>query len=320
MLTANSSDRSIVLLVDDAPDSLGMLTDALEEADYTVLVAIDGERALELVERVKPDVVLLDAIMPGLDGFETSVRLKQNPAMADVPIIFMTGLSDTEHIVKGLEAGGIDYITKPVNPQELLARLEVHLTNARLHHRAKAALDVAGRLLLSVDNTGTICWSMPQADHLLGFDSPTAESSNSGTKPQAQLPSSAIVWLSDLVNSDVLDDNQHQTFQADTRSIQLTYLGRISENEHLLRISEATKPPLEEVLRQSFALTEREAEVLALVADGKPNKKIASILQMSPRTVNTHLDRVFTKLGVDNRTAAAVVVMQKMIAATGNDE
>ncbi|MEZ5582204.1 MAG: LuxR C-terminal-related transcriptional regulator [Candidatus Competibacteraceae bacterium] len=240
--------------------------------------------------------------------------------MADVLIIFMTGLSDTEHIVKGLEAGG-DYITKPVNPLELIARLEVHLANARLHHRAKAALDVTGRFLLSVDNSGTICWSMPQADRLLGFEPPTAEENHSPAAiPQGRLPTDAMTWLNALIKADRVEDHQHHTLQTDTRSVQLTYLGRISENEHLLRISEATKPSLEDVLRRSFALTEREAEVLALITDGKPNKKIASILQMSPRTVNTHLDRIFTKIGVDNRTAAAVVAMQKIMAAVRHEE
>ena len=80
----------------------------------TVLVAREGDHALSIVEKVTPDVILMDAVMPGTDGFETCRRLKQNRALAHVPVIFMTGLSDTEHIVEGLEAGGVDYVTKPI--------------------------------------------------------------------------------------------------------------------------------------------------------------------------------------------------------------
>ena len=103
----------------------------------TVLVAREGEHALSIVEKVTPDVILMDAVMPGADGFETCRRLKQNRALAHVPVIFMTGLSDTEHIIEGLEAGGVDYVTKPIVPGELLARIRVHLANARMAQSAR---------------------------------------------------------------------------------------------------------------------------------------------------------------------------------------
>src|ERR1700742_5106483 len=108
--------RDIVLVVDDSPETLRMLTDAIEQAGMTVLVARESEAALSIIERVLPDVILMDALMPGTDGFETCRRLKQNKALAHVPVIFMTGLSDTEHIIEGLEAGGGDYVTKPIVP------------------------------------------------------------------------------------------------------------------------------------------------------------------------------------------------------------
>src|ERR1700677_2959036 len=108
--------RDIVLVVDDSPETLRLLTDALEDAGMTVLVAREGEHALSIVEKVLPDVILMDALMPGTDGFETCRRLKQNKALTHVPVLFMTGLSDTEHIIEGLEAGGVDYVTKPNRP------------------------------------------------------------------------------------------------------------------------------------------------------------------------------------------------------------
>src|SRR6266700_6858795 len=166
--TMRKKTRDLVLEVDDSPDKLRMLTDAIEEAGMTVLVAREGEHALSIVEKVTPDVILMDAVMPGEDGFETCRRLKQNKALAHVPVIFMTGLSDTEHIIEGLEAGGVDYVTKPLVPGELLARIRVHLANARIAHSARTALDAFGRFLLAVDSTGKVMWCTPQAARLLG--------------------------------------------------------------------------------------------------------------------------------------------------------
>src|SRR5246127_5703582 len=108
--------RNIVLVVDDSPETLRLLTDAIEDAGMTVLVAREGEHALSIVEKVLPDVILMDALMPGMDGFETCRRLKHNSTLAHVPVIFMTGLTETQDIVNGLEAGGVDYVTKPIDP------------------------------------------------------------------------------------------------------------------------------------------------------------------------------------------------------------
>ena len=122
---------SVVLVVDDSPESLSLINDTLEQNGYDVLVALEGRQALTIVERIRPDMILLDAIMPHMDGFETAAQLKRNPAFADIPVIFMTGLSDSASIVRGLEAGGVDYLTKPVDPDELVARMKVHLRNSR---------------------------------------------------------------------------------------------------------------------------------------------------------------------------------------------
>src|ERR1700757_185102 len=157
-----TESRDIVLVVDDSPETLRMLTDAIEQGGMTVLVARESESALSIIERVLPDVILMDAVMPGTDGFETCRRLKQNRALAHVPVIFMTGLSDTEHIIEGLEAGGVDYVTKPIVPGELLARIRVHLANARMAHSARTALDAFGRFLLATSRAGRVLWYTPQ--------------------------------------------------------------------------------------------------------------------------------------------------------------
>src|SRR5919201_601265 len=160
---SRSAARDIVLVVDDSPDTLRMLTDALEEAGMTVLVALEGKQALAIGERITPDIILLDAVMPSIDGFETCRRIKRDKSLAHVPVIFMTCLSDTEDIVKGLEAGGVDYVTKPIVPDELLARIRVHLGNARAAHGARTAHDTLGRFLLAANRLGEILWCTPQA-------------------------------------------------------------------------------------------------------------------------------------------------------------
>src|SRR3982074_2435164 len=158
--------RDVALVVDDSPETLRLLTDALDGAGMTVMVALDGASAMRIVDQITPDIVLLDAVMPGMDGFETCKRLKRDAGLSNVPIIFMTGLAETEHIVRGLEAGGVDYVTKPIGVEKMLARMRVHLANARLPQGARAALDVSGRYLLAVNSVGKIMWATPPPQKL----------------------------------------------------------------------------------------------------------------------------------------------------------
>jgi DNA-binding response OmpR family regulator len=147
MMMLTRSDGSVadsghvVLIVDDVPENLAVLSDALDEAGHTVLVATDGASALERLMLVIPDLILLDAMMPGIDGFETCRRMKQMISARDVPVVFMTGLTETEHVVRGFEVGGIDYVTKPIRPAEVLARISTHVRNARKLSEARNSRD-----------------------------------------------------------------------------------------------------------------------------------------------------------------------------------
>ena len=123
--------QGTVLVVDDAPDTLRMLCDALAQEGYTVLVARDGLQALSRLDAVVPDAILLDGVMPGRSGFEPCQRIKAHPQGEAVPVIFMTGLSETADIVAGFDAGGVDYVVKPLRIEEVLARLNTHVRNAR---------------------------------------------------------------------------------------------------------------------------------------------------------------------------------------------
>ena len=117
-----------VLVVDDTPANLGSLTEYLKGEGYKTLIASNGDIALGRAQYVQPDLILLDVLMPGMDGFETCRRLKADPATRDIPVIFMTALTGTEDKVKGFEAGGVDYVTKPIQYEEVLARIRTHLT------------------------------------------------------------------------------------------------------------------------------------------------------------------------------------------------
>ena len=156
--------KDLILVVDDSADSLGMIHHALEQAGLTALVAMGGAQAISIAEKMTPDLILMDALMPGMDGFETCRHLKLHTELASVPIIFMTGLTDTEDVVRGLEAGGVDYVTKPVRPKELVARIRVHLNNARLAQSAHTALDKLGQVSFSTDTQGRWLWGTPQAE------------------------------------------------------------------------------------------------------------------------------------------------------------
>ncbi len=120
-------EQPIILIVDDNPINLKVLHRAIANFGWEILVATDGESAIEQAEYAKPDLILLDVMMPGIDGFETCNQLKQNSLTSEIPIIFMTALADTVDKVKGLSIGAVDYITKPFQTEEVLARVNVHL-------------------------------------------------------------------------------------------------------------------------------------------------------------------------------------------------
>ncbi len=290
--------RDIVLIVDDSPETLGFLTDALEQSGFSVLIATSGKAAINVVDRITPDIILMDAVMPGMDGFDTCRSLKANPGIAQVPVIFMTGLTETEHIVHALESGGVDYLSKPINIDELRARIRVHLANARSAQSARVALDAAGRHLLAVRGTGSIQWSTPQATRLVN----AATGRDDGLETLADY---IRAWLEERekhgVSKEPLMIHQHGQ-----PVLQLAYLGAIGGDEFLFRLTGVSQTSDDDILRQNFSLTVREAQVLLWIAKGKSNRDIGEILGLSARTVNKHLEQIYVKLGVENRASAAV--------------
>lgn len=312
--------RDVVLVVDDSPEALSFLTDALEEAGVTVLVALDGRKALALLEKVTPDVILMDAIMPGLDGFETCRQLKRNSQVAHVPVIFMTGLTETEHILKGFAVGGVDYVTKPIVAETLIARMYAHLANARVAQSTRAALDVTGRTLLAANHKGEVLWCTPQTTRMLE----TAFGADTGNG--VSLPEEARRWLAERQaggpgsgsgrgsggGSGRKADSVVIATGTDGRSLRLSPVGQTGPDEILLHLVEESGAGDDALLKDKLSLTAREAEVLMWIANGKPNRDIAEILGLSSRTVDKHLEQIYSKLGVENRAAAAAMAVRTL--------
>ncbi|HEY9640866.1 MAG TPA: response regulator [Coleofasciculaceae cyanobacterium] len=142
-MSQNTVEEGVILIVDDTPTNLELLLDCLEDAGFKVVVAEDGRRAIELATYAPPDLILLDVLMPEMDGFETCRRLKANSRTQAIPIIFLTAVTGNLDKVKGLNLGAVDYITKPLDHEEVLARVNIHL---RLQNLTKRLTEQKQRL------------------------------------------------------------------------------------------------------------------------------------------------------------------------------
>ncbi|MCB0044110.1 MAG: hybrid sensor histidine kinase/response regulator [Caldilineaceae bacterium] len=145
----NNEEKATILVVDDNSTNLRLLVDYLREQGHRMLVANSGERALTQLKRVRPDIILLDVMMPGIDGFETCRRMKTDRDIADIPVIFMTALNDTFHMLEGFEAGAVDYITKPFQQKEVSARVSTHLLLQR-QRRELEQINAAKDIFISI--------------------------------------------------------------------------------------------------------------------------------------------------------------------------
>lgn len=307
MTPQKADPRPVILVVDDALDTLRMLCDALLAENYLVLAARDAQEALERFDLTVPDGVLLDAVMPGTDGFELCQHIKATPAWSHVPVLFMTGLSETEQILKGFASGGVDYVVKPLRIPEVMARLATHVSNARVARLAREAVDVAGMGTVVLDMHGRVAWRSPQATAWL---QQVRESAGNSTAQND-------AWLTTALNEGeaCVDLDPKQRLVA-------RHMGQGGLGESMLLLTLTTHDSATLNRLREIALTPRETEVLSWLAKGKTNRDIADILGMSHRTVNKHLEHVFEKLGVETRSAATAIAGQLLqhdsgVPATG---
>lgn len=302
IMTINKLDGNI-LIVDDSTDTLKFLAEVIEPSGANILIAMTGEKALEVVNEIIPDVILLDAVMPGMNGFETCKILKANSDLKHVPIIFMTGLSESEDIVRGLQAGGADYLVKPIIPKELIARIASHLQVSRLTKQAYQAMDVSQRFLTEISNDGSIIWSTPQAGKIINFVKKTENLDDFNLEVKLKK------WIKEINEDNFTGLRQIKICENENLKVSFSYIGKTDQSGHLIRVIEESFSKNLEKLSNAFGLTAREAEVLTWITNGKSNRDIGTILELSPRTINKHLEHIHRKLGVENRTSAAAMAI-----------
>jgi CheY-like chemotaxis protein/DNA-binding CsgD family transcriptional regulator len=335
-------NKPVILIVDDTPDNLALLSDTLQAAGYAVLVALDGESALERLKLITPDAVLLDAMMPGMDGFATCKLIKADMRNRHLPIIFMTALADSEHVVQGFRVGGVDYVTKPVRPSEVVARIAAHVQRSQAQRQADLVLEMGMKAALIARSNGDIAWQSELARQRLslmwnrsgGATTQDFGAANGDAQVKAEVAASASAtggidgkqegtespagstlppllrdWLARWIDSGADPQLSFDSVQDGVRRV-ARVLGRATRGDWVILLEEFDDAAQTIDLASRFGLTAREAEVLLWLSRGKTNRDISDIIGMAPRTVNKHLEHVFAKLNVETRAAATAIAVQ----------
>lgn len=282
-----------ILIVDDTPTNLRVAVDYLRAYSYRVLIARSGESGIERAELGKPDLILLDVGLPGIDGYETCRRLKANPDTHDIPIIFMTALSDVRDKVAAFDAGGVDFVTKPVEERELLARVRSQLKIGELTRRlADYALQAEERAAnseadMKAYRAETDRLSRAVRSHGENIRELTGQWKAALDGPDKELHSSLLTAHLQQAR-DVLPIAGSEELQAARGHviIALELLG-----------TGAPAAPKEDPLR---VLSDREREIVELLVEGYTTKEIAYELNLARSTVSTHRKRLMDKLGVED--------------------
>lgn len=328
-------NQPVVLIVDDNRHNLQVLLSCLQQANYKVLIAEDGRSALKRVVH-QPDIILLDVVMPEMDGFAVCRRLKSNAVTRDIPVIFTTAVDDIASKVRGFEVGGADYITKPINETELLARLETHLTlremHAALQNQAKqleqAVQSRTAELQAEIARRET---EQQERTHLYNLVKQQSKNLHTITEAFVESQQQKQLDLADnldqhvLHNLDMLVENLRLITQlTQAPSIPEAALAMIAVHadnslELLTRIqsrvksvasklTEKSKPPAQSL--PLLLLSDREQEVLKLVIAGKTSYEIAAILSISHSTVRTYRSRMMQKLGISDIPSLIKLALQ----------
>lgn len=298
-----------VLVVDDTPANLSLLLDALTEAGHEILVAESGRSALALLEHTTPDLILLDLVMPGMDGVAACRKIKERADCRDVPVLFMTAVEEPAQKLRAFEVGALDYITKPVYPPEVLARVAAHLHIRALQksladelalrleaeQQLRQSLD---RAVVLADPAGRIVFATRLAEDLLHKHHPGRVD---GVLPSALGENGSLVVHRFSENGQPRGAGVPPAASADGAA-------GVPAPLQMLVLEEPGSPPGPAALT-ALGLTPREAEVLYWIAQGKSNPDIAVILAANVRTVHKHVEHIFQKLGVESRHAASLTAL-----------
>ena len=293
MSNANQSDS--ILVIDDSSESLGLINTVLGDRGYTVLMALNSAQAMTIIDKLIPTAILINATMPEMDSFEFCPKIRQRLPL--VPIIFMTKLTKADYITRIFNSGINDYITKPIHTDELVARVRTHCQNAHYIRNARNALDEVRQYIFSVSHEGELLWGTPEAENM--FHQMRVNDFDFFQKLQD--------WI------ETGDTSIPLNIDLDQKNLAVCYFKKIDSEEHLLKFIDQSDKFTSESLKKLLPLTKRESEVLLWVAHGKSNKEIGDILQMSPRTVNKHLEQIYPKIGAGNRTQATSIAIKTLL-------
>ena len=268
-----------VLIVDDDPFGIIQLQTVLKDSGYDLITASDGASAIETVRRQSPDIILLDIIMPKMNGYETCRRLKENEESRDIPVIFLSGLHSTGEKIDAFEAGGVDYITKPFSEKEVLVRLRTHLTLHRVNRHLARELENRDEELQSKES-------------------------------KAQDTSTALKVLLSAIEEEKKELAERIQFNAE--KLILPKVREIAEQrssrqkEMLLReirhsFQNLTKPLVPGGVELGNTFSPAELQIVDLIKQGKSTKEIADICNISVGTIATHRKAIRKKLSITNR-------------------
>ena len=314
-MNSMQDNKPVVMIIDDTPENLAILSDTLSESGYRVLVATEGTMALEQMAYVLPDIILLDVMMPGINGYQTCKQLKSDPRTSAIPVIFMTALSELQDLLRGFGEGAVDYLVKPVRPPEVLARVEAQLNQARMIKRAEQALNYGPFSAMAVTGLGKITWlPIPAAQWLRDFLGQNV--AVDAIKTGAYLPAPILAWVKQQMA--ILENSELTGFEQSNGRAHFSarMMPCSSTDEYLILMEKHSDQWNLDTVRTALGLTFREAEILMWISRGKTNKEVGLILGNSPRTINKHLEHVFEKLGVVTRAAAVSIALQRTSSIT----
>ncbi len=324
----NNQYSTIVLVVDDTPINLQVLFDTLQQAHYKTLVAQDGISAIEQVSKLKPDIILLDVHMPGIDGFETCRRLKSNPNTNHIPVIFLTASTETVDKVRGFDVGGVDYLTKPIDPPEVLARINTHLTLRNLREQLEVRNE---ELSGEVSTYATDLQSEVEKRRL--YQRERQELLHNVSQQSESIQQlAAQVMAEHRQQNQLLGQNLQQDIAANLNLLQAMLIELdsglnasppappeplVESLEQGLLLLSQTQQQLQQIIKRLIltssteqkiwatpleSLSQREREVLRLIAQSKTHQEIGNLLNISPKTVGVYRWRIMRKLNVENVT------------------
>ncbi len=334
----NANKKQSILIIDDNITNLKVVMEYLQAYSFEILVARNGTDGLESAELAKPNLILLDVQMPGLDGFEVCRRLKANPETAVIPIIFMTALTDSSDKVRGLEYGAVDYVTKPIESKELLARVNTHLKlqalqeelqvhNTALEEKVEertAVLqeEIKRREKEEMEKAQLAKTMSQQSEHLRNLTQLFLENQQKQQLGLTQTFQEQIVQKLKLLKTNLLLTrnvlNHPEQSETDTQ-LAIEQLNQAhSLLDRLLVQTEQMATSLDQASNESktlldnplMSLSIREREVLQYLAAGASRSEIAEKLTISPGTVSTYRTRIMDKLKVEDNASLMKLLVE----------